>query len=82
MLAYAGVEGALADLGHPPRPTETPTEYLARVLKEVVVDPTPLVDLARLHELARFSDHPISHGDQQEAAAALRRVRSELSRVD
>ncbi len=82
MLAYAGVEGALADLGHPPQPTETPTEYLARVLKEVVVDPTPLVDLARLHELARFSDHPISHGDQQEAAAALRRVRSELSRVD
>ncbi len=81
MVAYAGVEGALAELGHPPQPTETPTEYLTRILSEVIVDPAPLIDLARLHELARFSNHLITEGDKWEAAAALRRVRSELSRV-
>jgi protein-S-isoprenylcysteine O-methyltransferase Ste14 len=82
LLAYHGVEGALADRELPRSPTETPTEHIARVLGRVDPNPAltePLLGLARLYELARFSDHAITAADQRSAAESLRRVRAEVA---
>lgn len=81
MQAYAGVEAALAAVGHPRGPAETPSEYLARILGpvELGVDPEPLVTLAQLHEVARFSHHPVTEGDRDRALAALSEARRQLT---
>ena len=79
MVAYAGLESALADLGQARDPAETPTEYMGRVLSQLRIDPSPLIKLAGLYEVARFSDHAVSVDDQLEAAASLHRVRQALA---
>ena len=81
MVAYADLEEALTEQGHPPGRADTPTEHLRRVLAEVPIDPRPLIDLARLHEVARFSHHAVTAADQQRAADALHRVLDQLATV-
>lgn len=79
LLAYDGLEKALDRHGHPRRLTETPSEHLDRVLGALAVDTAPLLRLAALYELARFSDHPLTTTDQREAAGALGRVGEQLA---
>jgi hypothetical protein len=81
LAAYASLETSLTDLGRSREASETVTEHLTRVLVEVPVVTGPAVRLGELYELARFSDHPITRADQQEAADALGQARSKLPPV-
>lgn len=78
IAAYAGLERALAGLGHGREPAETPSEHLKRVLSAVPVLAAPAVRLGRLYELARFSNHRITEAHRRSAAAELRRARQTL----
>jgi hypothetical protein len=80
LVAYAGLEDSLAARGRPRHPAETPTEHMTRVLAVLPALVGPAVRLGRLYELARFSDHPITGDDRDQAAAALRRARHALDR--
>ncbi len=79
LAAYASLERSLADQGLGRDPHETPTEHLSRVLVAVPVVVGPAVQLGELYEVARFSDHAVTQEDQQRAAVALDRSRSELA---
>ncbi len=79
LLAYDGLEAALSDTGRPRQPNETPTEHLQRALASLPIDTEPLLRLAELYQVARFSTHPITATDQEQAASSLQRVRSELA---
>jgi hypothetical protein len=78
MVAYAGLERSLAELGHDRNPTDTPTEHLAGVLAALPSVAGPAVRLGRLYELARFSNHPITEDDRIRAAESLERARHTL----
>jgi hypothetical protein len=78
LAAYASLESSLAKQGRQRELSETPTEHLARVLRELPQVSGPAVQLGRLYELARFSDHSITREDQLAAAQALDRARQDL----
>lgn len=79
LLAYRGLEDALEQLGRPRSSTETPAEHLRRVLRTLTIDPDPLVQLAELYQVARFSGHPITAAQQRRAAEWLQRARADLA---
>ena len=79
MAAYAALEGALAKQRSDRRPTETPSEHMARALAAFPIIKRPAVQLAHLYELARFSDYPIEATDRDRAAAALDEARLSLT---
>lgn len=89
LRAYDELESALRAQGLPRGLTETPTEHLRRVLHELGgdrrdgrgFDPEPLLRLAGLYEIARFSDRPISAGQQQQAARWLDEVRRRMAAI-
>ncbi|MGI9599217.1 MAG: DUF4129 domain-containing protein [Acidimicrobiales bacterium] len=78
LLAYDGLETTLNRLNRGRSPSETPAEHLNRVLGTMSIDTEPLLQLAELYQVARFSTHPITVDDQRRAAAALQRARAEL----
>lgn len=80
--AYAALEGAFEEVGRDRQANETPSEYVAVVLDRFPVDAGPMLELARLYEVARFSDHAITEADRLSASDALNRVRAELAAVD
>ena len=77
--AYSQLEEALGAHGGPRRATETPMEHIRRALAHLSIDTTPVLQLARLYEVARFSDHAISIEDQRRAIEGLNRVRDDLA---
>lgn len=79
MLAYDELETVLATRGEARRPTDTPSEHLGRVLANIPIDTGPLMQLARLYELARFSDQPLDDDDRQVAVDALGEIRDQLA---
>ncbi|MDH3299912.1 MAG: DUF4129 domain-containing protein [Acidimicrobiia bacterium] len=81
LTAYDRLERALAQHDCPRRPTETPTEHLDRVLARLPIDRTPLLDLARRYEVARFSSSRVTETDRSRAATDLARIRDDLSRL-
>lgn len=78
IAAYAAMERTLASHGLPRRRSETPLEYLARMLRELEVRESAVSSLTRLFEVAKFSDHEIDASMRDEAVAALRAVRDDL----
>lgn len=80
--AYASLEDALAELGRGRRRAETPAEHVERVLSGVAIERAPVIALAELYAVARFSDHPVTEGDRQRAATALGAVLDDLRVVD
>ncbi len=56
------------------QPHEGPEEHLDRALKSSAADPAAARELSRWFAIARFSDHPVSEQDRQQAVGALRRV--------
>lgn len=82
IAAYATLEGALTELGLGRGRAETPAEHIERILAGLAVDQTPVVALAELYSLARFSDHPITATDRRRAAAALGAVDDDLRALD
>jgi hypothetical protein len=78
VAAYAAMERTLATHGLPRRRSETPLEYLARMLLELEVRESAVRSLTLLFEYAKFSTHEIDGDMRDEAVAALRAVRDDL----
>lgn len=85
LLAYDGLETMLARHGLPRGRSETPTEHMRQVLADrdqrgsaTRFDPEPLLRLAGLYEVARFSQRPITSAEQRAAADSLRRVEDRM----
>ncbi|HEY4412341.1 MAG TPA: DUF4129 domain-containing protein [Gaiellaceae bacterium] len=78
IAAYARMERALAVSGLPRRPSEAPSEYLARALHELHASAPAVTRLTDLFEWAKFSHHQPDVAMRDEAIAALETVRDEL----
>jgi hypothetical protein len=78
IAAYARAEGVLARHGLPRSPSETPLEYLSRVLLGLKVRAAAVLELTELFERAKFSTHVIDREMKDDAIAALVTVRDDL----
>ena len=78
VATYARMEGGLAVSGLPRHPSDTPFEYLGRLLSAHQVSGPAASRLTDLFEQAKFSNHLIDNDIRQEAIAALEAVRDEL----
>jgi hypothetical protein len=76
--AYARMERVLGGHGLPRRRSETPYEYLDRVLEQVHASGPATRRLTELYERARFSTHAIDTGMKEQALDAVRSLRGEL----
>jgi hypothetical protein len=78
IAAYARMEGVLARHGLRRRPSETPLEYLRRVLLELTARADAVARLTTLFEQAKFSRHDIDATMKRDAIGALREIRDDL----
>jgi len=80
IAAYARMEAVLARHGLRRRPSETPLEYLQRILLGLTERRETVVRLTSLFEQAKFSRHEIGGSMKQDAIEALRELRDDLRR--
>jgi Domain of unknown function (DUF4129) len=80
VACWLRLEETVAACGVAPRPAETSTELVTRVLRSLDIDPRAAATLARLYREARFSDHVLTEESREQARAALRTLSQELSR--
>jgi hypothetical protein len=78
IAAYARMETVLARNGLKRRPSETPVEYLRRILLGLTSRGDAVSRLTLLFEQAKFSRHPIDAAMKQDAIGALREIRDDL----
>jgi hypothetical protein len=78
IAAYARMEGVLARRGLERRASETPLEYLRRVLLELKARADAVQRLTVLFEQAKFSRHEIDSRMKLDAIGALRAIRDDL----
>lgn len=78
IACYARMERLMSSSGIPRLATDTPTEFLARVLQQRSVSPASATRLTTLFERARFSPHRVDEQMREEALDALEQVRGEL----
>ena len=78
IAAYARMETVLARNGLKRRPSETPVEYLRRILLGLTARGDSVSRLTSLFEQAKFSRHPIDAAMKQDAIGALREIRDDL----
>jgi Domain of unknown function (DUF4129) len=78
IAAYARMERVLDRSGLRRRPSETPFEYLRRVLGDLRVPAEAAQSLTSLFEEAKFSRHELSEDARRRAIGALERVRDDL----
>jgi hypothetical protein len=78
IAAYARMESVLARHGLRRRPSETPLEYLRRVLLGLTERGDAVQRLTELFERAKFSTHEIDEGMKRDAIVALREIRDDL----
>lgn len=78
IAAYARMESVLGRNGLRREPSETPLEYLRRVLLGVTARGDAVQSLTQLFEEARFSRHEIDAAMKRDAIAALRTIRDDL----
>ena len=78
LLAYAGLEHALAQGGLARSETQTAQEFLGIVSRHLSLSQTALIDLTALCDLALFSVHTIDSPMRDRAIDGLVRVRNEL----
>ena len=81
IAAYARMEGVLARHGLRRRPSETPLEYLRRILLGLTSRGDAATALTSLFEQAKFSRHEIDGTMKQDAIDALREIRDDLQRT-
>ena len=79
IAAYARMEGVLAYHGLRRLPSETPVEYLRRVLLDLTSEHDAVSSLTALFEEAKFSRHEIGDEQKLEAIAALGEIRDDLT---
>jgi 4-amino-4-deoxy-L-arabinose transferase-like glycosyltransferase len=83
IATYARMEQTLAGAGLPRFVSETPLEYLGRVLRDLLNTSAEAVSrLTALFERAKFSPHEIDRGMKSDAIDALVSVRDELRAVE
>ncbi len=58
------------------RPSETPAEFVLRLLDLAQADPGTVTELAELYREARFSDHPMGEDDRRRAHELLAHIRT------
>jgi hypothetical protein len=78
IAAYARMEGVLGRHGLHRRPSETPVEYLGRVLLQLSARGDAVERLTGLFERAKFSTHEIDASMKADAIGALREIRDDL----
>jgi hypothetical protein len=78
IAAYARMEMVLARNGLKRRPSETPVEYLRRILLGLTSRGDSVSRLTSLFEQAKFSRHSVDAAMKQDAIAALREIRDDL----
>jgi uncharacterized protein DUF4129 len=78
IAAYARMEAVLARNGLRRRPSETPLEYLRRILLGLTARTEAVKQLTLLFEQAKFSRHDVDDGMKQQAIDALRVIRDDL----
>jgi hypothetical protein len=79
IATYARMERTLAGAGLPREASETPLEYLGRVLRELLhASADAVARLTALFERAKFSPHEIDSAMKRDAINALVAVRDEL----
>ena len=78
IAAYARMERVLARNGLKRRPSETPVEYLRRILLGLTSRGDSVSRLTSLFEQAKFSRHMIDDSMKQDAIGALREIRDDL----
>ncbi len=81
IAAYARMEGVLARHGLRRRPSETPVEYLGRILRDLTSRHDAVARLTGLFEEAKFSRHEIDTTMKHDAIEALRTIRDDLREV-
>jgi Domain of unknown function (DUF4129) len=81
IAAYARLERVLAANGVPRLRSETPDEYLARVLHDLELTPDAIGRLTALFTQAKFSHHAVDDTMKESAIAALEQVRDELRSI-
>jgi uncharacterized protein DUF4129 len=80
VACWLRLEESVAACGVPPRPAETSTELVTRVLRSLDVDPRSVATLAQLYREARFSDHVLGEDRRDQARAALLTLSEDLAR--
>jgi hypothetical protein len=78
IAAYARMENVLARNGLKRRPSETPVEYLRRILLGLTSRGDSVSRLTSLFEQAKFSRHEIDVSMKLDAIGALREIRDDL----
>lgn len=78
IAAYARMERVLARHGLRRRPSETPLEYLRKILLGLTARTEAVARLTSLFEQAKFSRHDIDSSMKQDAIGALRAIRDDL----
>lgn len=78
VAAYARMEAVLARRGMHRRASETPVEYMRRILLGLNVGHAPIERLTALFELAKFSRRDIDGSMKHDAIGALREIRDDL----
>jgi hypothetical protein len=78
IAAYARMEAVLARNGLRRRPSETPLEYLRRILLGLTTRGEAVSRLTSLFEQAKFSRHEIDASMKEDAIGALREIRADL----
>jgi Domain of unknown function (DUF4129) len=81
IACYARMERLMSSSGIPRLPSDTPTEFLARVLERRSVSPESVSRLTALFERAKFSPHRVDEQMRADALAALEQVRDEMALV-
>jgi flagellar basal body-associated protein FliL len=77
IAAYARMEGGLGALGVERMLSETPFEYLARVLEKLSVSDAAARQLTELFERAKFGAGPVDETMKEQAVSALETIREE-----
>jgi uncharacterized protein DUF4129 len=81
IAAYARMEAVLARNGLKRRPSETPLEYLRRILLGLTARTDAVTQLTQLFEQAKFSRHDVDDAMKQRAIDSLRVIRDDLRSV-
>ena len=78
IACYARMERLMISSGIPRLPTDTPTEFLTRILQRRSISAARASQLTTLFERAKFSPHRIDEQMRQDALSALEHVLGEV----
>jgi hypothetical protein len=79
IACWVRLEQAAAAAGTPRAPGDTSTDLVGRLLSEHQVSALALYELAEVYRLARYATHTVDSAMRDQARAALRQLRTELS---